>query len=287
MYQEITASKESRHQTSPVIRIRPSHGWVSLHLRDLWEYRELLYFLVWRDVKVRYKQTVLGIAWVIIQPLATTLIFTVIFGNLAKMPSENLPYAVFALSGLVPWNYFSTAFTRGSASLVGSAHLISKVYFPRLIIPIAGVLGGLVDFAIVLVLVFALMLYYGITLSPAVITLPLFTLMAIVTALGVSLWLSALNVQYRDVSYLVPFVAQFWLYATPIVYPSSLVPAQWRLLYALNPMVSVVEGFRWSLFGTGEPPGVMLAISSVVVLLLLISGAFFFKRMEKTFADVV
>jgi lipopolysaccharide transport system permease protein len=237
---------------TPIIRIQPSRGWVSLRLRDLWEYRELLYFLVWRDVKVRYKQTLLGVAWVIIQPLATTLIFTIIFGNLAKMPSENLPYAVFALSGLVPWNYFSGAFSRGSVSLVGSSHLISKVYFPRLIIPIASVLGGLVDFVIVMGMVFALMIFYGIGLSPAVIALPLYVMLAIVTALAVSMWLSALNVQYRDVSYLVPFVAQFWLYATPVVYPSNLVPAQWRLLYALNPMVSVVEGFRWALFGSGE-----------------------------------
>ncbi len=272
---------------TPVIRIQPSRGWVSLHLRDLWEYRELLYFLVWRDVKVRYKQTLLGVAWVIIQPLATTLIFTIIFGNLAKMPSENLPYAVFALSGLVPWNYFSAAFSRGSVSLVGSAHLISKVYFPRLIIPISGVLGGLVDLTIVMGLVFVLMFSYGIGLSPAILALPFFVLLAIVTALAVSLWLSALNVRYRDVSYLVPFVAQFWLYATPVVYPSSLVPAQWRLLYALNPMVSVVEGFRWTLFGSGEAPGAMLAVSIAVVLALLISGAFFFKRMEQTFADVV
>ncbi len=282
------AQEEKRGSAQvPTIRIQPSHGWVSLRLHDLWEYRELLYFLIWRDVKVRYKQTVLGVAWVIIQPLATTLIFTVIFGNLAKIPSDNLPYALFALGGLAPWNYFSSAFARGSTSLVGSAHLISKVYFPRLIIPIASVLGGLVDFAIVLGLVFALMFFYGIVPSFAILALPLYILMAIVTALGVSLWLSALNVQYRDVSYLVPFVVQFWLYATPIVYPSSLVPSQWRLFYSLNPMVSVVEGFRWTLFGSGEPPGAMLAVSMSVVLMLMISGAFFFKRMEKTFADVV
>jgi homopolymeric O-antigen transport system permease protein len=271
----------------PVIRISPSHGWVPLRLRDLWEYRELLYFLVWRDVKVRYKQTVLGIAWVIIQPVATTLIFTIIFGNLARMPSENLPYSLFALSGLVPWNYFSGAFSRGSVSLVGSAHLISKVYFPRLIIPISSVLGGLVDLVIVMGLVFALMIWFGIQLSLAVLALPLYVLLAIVTALAVSMWLSALNVQYRDVSYLVPFVAQFWLYATPVVYPSSLVPEKWRLFYALNPMVSVVEGFRWTLFGSGDSPGIMLGVSIAVVLGMLISGAFFFKRMEKSFADVV
>lgn len=276
-----------RSDDSPVIRIRPTRGWAALHLRDLWEYRELLFFLAWRDVKVRYKQTVLGVAWVVIQPLATTLIFSVIFGNLAKIPSENLPYAVFALAGLVPWNFFAGAFARGSASLVGSANLISKVYFPRLIIPIAGVLAGLVDFAIVLALVIGLMFFYGTGLTSAFFFLPLYVLLVIAIALGVSLWLSALYVQYRDVGYIVPFLAQIWLYATPIVYPASLVPEQWRVLYALNPMVSVVEGFRWSLFGAGHAPDAMLAASSAVTLAILVSGGYFFKRMEKTFADVV
>ena len=270
-----------------VIRIKPTRGWAPIHLGDLWEYRELLYFLIWRDVKVRYKQTALGVAWVVLQPLATTLIFTVIFGNLAKISSGNLPYAVFAMAGLVPWNFFSGAFTRGSGSLVGSAHLISKVYFPRLIIPIAGVLGGLVDMAIVMVLLFALMLYYGIVPTLAVLTLPLFVLMAIGTALGVSLWFSALNVQYRDVNYLVPFIAQFWLYATPVVYPSSLIPEKWRVIYGLNPMAGVVEGFRWALFGTGEGPGPMLLVSVAMVAFILVSGAFFFRRMERTFADII
>ncbi len=272
---------------TPVVRIRPTRGWASLHLRDVWEYRELLYFLMWRDVKVRYKQTVLGVAWVVIQPLATTLIFSVIFGNLAKIPSDNLPYAVFALAGLVPWNFFASAFARGSGSLVGSAHLISKVYFPRLIIPIAGVLAGLVDFAIVLVLVIALMFFYGRGVTAALVALPLYVLLVIAIALAVSLWLSALYVQYRDVGYVVPFLSQLWLYATPVVYPSSLVPESWRVLYALNPMVSVVEGFRWALFGAGHAPDAMLAVSVVVTLVILLSGAFFFKRMEKTFADVV
>jgi lipopolysaccharide transport system permease protein len=270
-----------------VIRIKPTRGWVPINLRDLWEYRELMYFLVWRDVKVRYKQTALGIAWVVLQPLATTLIFTVIFGNLARMPSGNLPYAVFAMAGLVPWNYFSGAFTRGSGSLIGSANLISKVYFPRLIIPIAGVMGGLLDMAIVMLLLFALMFYYGLAPTLAVLTLPLFVLMAVGTALGVSLWLSALNVQYRDVNYLVPFIAQFWMYATPVVYPSSLIPEQWRVLYGLNPMAGVVEGFRWALFGTGDGPGPMLLVSALMVVFLLVSGAFFFRRMERTFADVI
>lgn len=271
----------------PSIRIRPSRGWVSLHLHDLWEYRELLYFLVWRDVKVRYKQTVLGVSWVIVQPLATTLIFTLIFGNLAKIPSDNLPYALFAMAGLIPWNYFSAAFSRGGQSLVGSANLISKVYFPRLIIPIAGVLGGLVDAVIVLALLLILMPFFGATPSSAIFTLPLFLLLAVATALGASFWLSALNVQYRDIGYLVPFIAQFWMYATPVVYPASLIPEKWRILYGLNPMTGVVEGFRWALFGPGEPPGPMLAVSVLMVVVLLVSGAYFFRRMEKTFADVV
>ena len=271
----------------PTVRIRPSRGWVALNLRELWEYRELLYFLVWRDVKVRYKQTALGIAWVVIQPVATTLIFTIIFGNLAHMPSDNLPYAVFAMAGLVPWNFFAGAFARGGASLVGSSNLISKVYFPRLIIPLASVLAGLVDFAIVLVLLIALLIFFGITPTLAIVSLPLFLLLAIATALGVSLWLSALNVQYRDVSYLVPFIAQFWLYATPVVYPTSLIPEQWRLVYGLNPMAGVVEGFRWALLGKGEPPGPMLIVSVLIVSMLLVSGAYVFRRMEKTFADIV
>ncbi len=271
---------------TPIIHIKPTCGWAPLDLRELWEYRELLYFLVWRDVKVRYKQTLLGVAWVVIQPLATTLIFTIIFGNLAKLPSGNLPYAVFALAGLVPWNYFAGAFARGSGSLVSSANLISKVYFPRLIIPIASVLGGLVDMAIVLLMLFALILFFGIVPTSGIVWLPLFIVLAIAAALGVSLWLSALNVRYRDVNYLVPFLSQFWLYATPVVYPASLIPEQWRLLYGLNPMASVVEGFRWSLFG-GEAPGPMLLASIAMVIALLVGGAFFFRRMEKTFADIV
>jgi lipopolysaccharide transport system permease protein len=271
----------------PVVRIRPPRHWVALELRELWEYRELLYFLVWRDVKVRYKQTMLGVAWVVLQPLATTVIFTIIFGNLAKIPSENLPYAVFAMAGLIPWNYFAGAFARGGASLVGSAQLLSKVYFPRLIVPISSILVGLIDSAIVFLVLLVLMLVYGIAPTATIVTLPLFVVLAIATALGVSLWLSALNVQYRDVSYLIPFIAQFWMYATPVVYPASMIPAQWRFLYGLNPMTGVVEGFRWALFGTGEPPGLMFAISAVIVVTLLVSGILFFKRMEDSFADVV
>lgn len=280
-------SADRRSPAQPTVRIRPSRGWVPLNLRDLWEHRELLYFLVWRDVKVRYKQTALGVAWVVIQPLATTLLFTIIFGNLARMPSDNLPYAVFAMAGLLPWNYFAGAFSRAGTSLVGSANLISKVYFPRLIIPLASVLAGLVDFFIVLALLVILTFLFGIIPTLALLTLPLFILLAMATALGVGLWLSALNVQYRDVSYLLPFIAQFWLYATPVVYPSSLIPDHWRIVYGLNPMAGVVEGFRWALFGRGEPPGPMLVVSVLIVLALLVSGAYFFKRMEKTFADLV
>lgn len=271
----------------PHLRIRPSRGWSALKLRDVWEYRELLYFLVWRDVKVRYKQTALGVLWVVLQPLATTIVFTLIFGNLAKMPSENLPYAVFALAGLLPWNYFSGAIGRGGSSLVGSANLISKVYFPRLIIPISSVLAGLVDFGITFLLLVALMLFYGYPPTLSWLLLPFFLLMAIATALGVSLWLSALNVQYRDVGYLIPFLIQLWFFATPVVYPSSLIPAPWSLLYALNPMAGVVDGFRWALFGNTAAPGPLILVSIAVVIVTLVSGLFVFKRMERTFADVV
>lgn len=269
------------------MRIRPSRGWAALQLRDVWEYRELLYFLVWRDVKVRYKQTALGIAWVALQPLATTIVFTLIFGNLAQLPSDNLPYAVFALAGLLPWNYFAGAIGRGGASLVGSAHLISKVYFPRLIIPIASVLGGLVDVVIVFGLLAVLMAVYGYFPSLSWLLLPLFLLMAIATALGVSLWLSALNVRYRDIGYLIPFLVQLWFFATPVVYPQSMIPAPWNVVYALNPMAGVVEGFRWALFGKGSAPGPVLLVSLAMVALLLASGLYVFKRMERTFADVV
>lgn len=286
---ETLNSHEHLESPAPVphVRIRPSRGWTALQLRDVWEYRELLYFLVWRDVKVRYKQTVLGIAWVALQPLATTIVFTLIFGNLARMPSDNLPYAVFALAGLLPWNYFSGAVGRGGQSLVGSANLISKVYFPRLIIPVSGVLGGLVDFAIVFCLLVVLLAFYGYYPALSWLLLPFFMLLAIATALGVSLWLSALNVQYRDVGYLIPFFLQLWFFATPVVYPSSLIPAPWNVLYALNPMAGVVEGFRWALFGKGAAPGPILLISIAAVVVVLITGLYVFKRMERTFADVV
>jgi len=273
-------------EPAPVAIIRPSRGWVSLRLDELWAYRELLYFLTWRDLKVRYKQTAVGAAWAVIQPFLTMVVFSVFFGRLAAMPSDGIPYPVFSFAGLLPWNFFANSLGRSSNSLVGSAHLISKVYFPRLVVPVSSVLSGLLDFAISFVVLLFLMLFYGVVPTPAALLLPLFLLLAMVTALGVGLWCSALHVQYRDVGYVVPFLIQLWFFATPVVYPSSLLPEPWRTLYGLNPMVGVVEGFRWALLGT-DPPGPMLALSALVSVLLLVSGALYFKRMEKTFADVV
>jgi lipopolysaccharide transport system permease protein len=272
---------------APVTVIRPSRGWISLNLRDLWEYRELLYFLTWRDIKVRYKQTVLGAAWAIIQPFFTMVVFSLFFGRLAGVPSEGVPYPIFAYCALLPWNYFAGALDRAGNSLVGSANLITKVYFPRLVIPLSAVLAGLLDFAIAFVVLIGMMLFYGITPTAAVLTLPFFLLLALLTALGVGLWLSALNVQYRDVRYTIPFLTQFWLFASPVAYGASLVPERWRLLYGLNPMAGVIEGFRWTLLGKAEAPGPLLAISVAVVIILLLGGLFYFRRMEKTFADVV
>ena len=271
----------------PKLIIRPSKGWVPLKLKELWEYRELLYFLVWRDIKVRYKQTVLGAAWAIIQPLFTMIVFSIFFGRLAKIPSDGLPYPIFAYCALLPWQLFAHALTESGNSLVASQNLITKVYFPRLVIPISAVLAGLVDFVIAFVVLLGMMFYYGIVPTAATLTLPLFILLAIATALAVGLWLSALNVQYRDVRYTIPFLTQFWLFITPIAYPSSLVPEGWRTLYGLNPMAGVVEGFRWALLGTENAPGPMVAVSVAVVVALLVGGLYYFRRMEKTFADVV
>jgi lipopolysaccharide transport system permease protein len=267
--------------------IEPTRGWAVLKLGEVWEYRELLYFLVWRDVKVRYKQTALGIAWVVLQPLVATVIFTVVFGNLAKIPSGNLPYPLFAFAALLPWNYFAGALNRAGTSLVNNANLITKIYFPRLIIPLAGVINGLVDFGISLIVLVALMIYYGVVPNAAVLLLPFFLLMAIGTALGVSLWLAALGVQYRDVNYLLPFLSQVWMYATPVVYPASLFPERWRPLLGLNPMAGVVEGFRWALTGSGDAPGPLLLVSVGIIVVLLVSGLVFFRNTERTFADVV
>lgn len=269
------------------IVIKPSKGWVSLGLRDLWEYRELLYFLTWRDIKVRYKQTALGALWAIIQPFFTMVVFSLFFGRLAKIPSDGIPYPLFTFAALVPWTFFANGLSLSSNSLVGSANLITKVYFPRLIIPVSSVLSGLVDFVIAFIVFMGMVLYYGICPTISVIWLPFFLLLGLTTALGVGLWLSALNVKFRDVRYVIPFLTQFWLFATPIAYPSSLLSEPWKTVYGINPMVGVVEGFRWALLGTETAPGAMVFVSALVSLGLLISGTFYFKRMEKTFADII
>lgn len=278
---------DSRHGSTPVIYIKRSRGLVSLRLGELWQYRELLYFLIWRDVKVRYKQTALGIAWAVVQPFFTMVIFSLFFGRLAKMPSDGVPYPLFAYCALVPWGFFANGLNMGSNSLVESANLIRKVYLPRLTIPIATVLSGGVDFLVSFLLLLGMMTYYGRMPGIAVVWLPLLLLLGLVTALGVSLWLSALNVQYRDVRYTIPFLTQIWMFATPIAYPSSLVPEAWQPLYGLNPMVGVVEGFRWALLGTATRPGPMLIVSSLAALAILITGTMYFRYAEKTFADVV
>jgi len=271
----------------PTFFIRPASSWSSIGLKELWEYRELLYFLVWRDVKVRYKQTALGAAWAIIQPVMMMLVFSLFFGYLAKVPSDGIPYPIFTFCALLPWQLFAHALTESSNSLVANERLITKVYFPRLVVPIAAVLGGMLDFAIAFLMLLAMMLYYGIVPTWAIVTLPGFILLAILTALGVGLWLSALNVQYRDVRYTLGFLIQFWLFATPVAYSSSLIPERWRPLYGLNPMAGVVEGFRWALLGRSEPPGALLAVSVAVVILILVGGFYYFRRMEQEFADVV
>jgi homopolymeric O-antigen transport system permease protein len=269
------------------LRIAPSRGWFSLKLHELWEYRELLYFLIWRDIKVRYKQTALGASWAIIQPVFTMLVFSLFFGHLGKIPSDGIPYPIFSFAALVPWTFFANGLSQSSNSLVGNANLITKIYFPRLIVPLASVFSGIVDFLLAFVVLLAMMGYYGLIPTLHVLWLPLFLLLALVTSLGVGLWLSALNVEYRDVRYVVPFVTQFWLFATPIAYPSSLLSQPWRTVYGLNPMVGVVEGFRWALLGTDTAPGPIIAVSSVAAVVTLVSGAFYFRRMEKTFADIV
>jgi lipopolysaccharide transport system permease protein len=267
--------------------IRPASGWVPLELRELWAYRELLYFLVWRNIKIRYKQTVLGAAWAIVQPLFTMLAFAIFFGRLAGIPTNGVPYPLFALAALVPWTFFANALTLASNSLLEHERMITKVYFPRLLLPLAAVLSGLLDFAIAFAVLFAMLLAYGRLPTIAALTVPLFILLATVAAFGVSLWLAAVNVQYRDVRYVIPFVVQFWLFVTPIAYPSSLVPPAWQAVYGLNPMVGVVEGFRWALLGQTDLNWGMLAVSVVTIAAVLLGGLFWFRRMEETFADVV
>jgi len=281
-----TGSAPSLDQRTTLV-IQAGDNRLGTQLRYLWQYRELLYFLAWRDFKVRYKQTVLGAAWAIIQPFFTMVVFSVFFGYLAKMPSDGIPYPVFAYSALLPWSLFAHALTESSNSLVNNRGLITKVYFPRLIIPIAPLFVGLVDFGIAFVVLIGMILYYGLMPGLAILMTPLFVLLALGTALAVGIWLSALNVEYRDVRYTIPFLTQLWLFATPVAYPSSLLPEPWRSIYGLNPMAGVVEGFRWALLGQTTAPGPLIAVSVVAVLLLLAGGLWYFNRMEETFADVV
>lgn len=273
--------------SSPFLRIEPANRWPSINFRELWEYRELLYFLTWRDIKIRYKQTVLGAAWAIIQPVFMMIVFSLFFGKLAKVPSDGIPYPVFAFCALLPWQLFAHAVSESSNSVVGNQHLITKVYFPRLVIPIASVLTGFIDFLVSLVVLIGLILWFGLVPGWRIIALPGFILLAICTALAVGLWLSALSVQYRDVRYLIGFLVQFWLFATPVAYPSSIIPQQWRAVYALNPMAGVVEGFRWALLGRSSALGSMLWVSASVVLVTLLGGFYYFRRMEQEFADIV
>jgi lipopolysaccharide transport system permease protein len=269
------------------VRIRPSSGWRALDLKELWQYRELTWFLALRDIQVRYKQTALGVAWAVLQPLLTMFVFTIIFGMLAKVPSDGIPYPLFALVGLLPWQLFAYALTQSSQSLVAEQRLITKVYFPRLIVPLASVVSGLADFAVAFVLVLGAMALYSVAPTWNLLAVPALVVFAVATALAVGLWLAALNVQYRDVRYVVPFLTQIWMYATPVGYPSSLIPERFRALYGLNPMAGVVEAFRWALLGTGEPPAALMAVSALTVAALLAGGLFYFRRLERQFADVV
>lgn len=269
------------------IVISPSKGWVPLNLGELRTYYELLYFLVWRNIKIRYKQTVLGAAWAVIQPFFTMIVFSIFFGRLAGIPSEGVPYPIFAYAALVPWTFFANALSQAGNSLLEHERMITKIYFPRLLLPMAAVLSGLLDFAISFSILIGMMIWYGLTPTLGVLLVPFFILTATLTALGVGVWLSALNVQYRDVRYVIPFLVQFWLFSTPIAYPSSLVPEKWQFLYGLNPMVGVVEGFRWALLGTSNISPVLVLASLFTMFVVLMSGLYYFRRMEETFADVV
>src|ERR1700686_4741642 len=276
-----------QHDKLPVLRIDARSGWLALDLAELWAYRELLYFFVWRDIKVLYKQTVIGAAWGVLHPVLTMLVFSLFFGKLAKIPSQGLPYPIFYYCALLPWMYFATAMQSATNIVVDQQRVITKIYFPRVVLPIAAVLSGLLDFAISFAVFLVLMVYYRIVPTSAVIWLPAFVLLAVLTALGVGLWLSALNALYRDVRYVLPFLVQFWMFASPVAYPSSLVPAKWRGIYGLNPMAGVIEGFRWALTGRGQPPGALIAASSAAVVLLVFSGLVYYHAVEGTIADVV
>jgi lipopolysaccharide transport system permease protein len=277
------ASKTS----SEVVLLRPSRGWIPLNLHELWVFRELIYFLTWRDIKVRYKQTVLGAAWAILQPLINMVVLSFIFGNLAKLSTDNIPRPIFTFTALLPWGLFSKALADAGRSMLANRSMITKVYFPRLIIPLSSVLGGLVDFVIQFAILLGMMLYYRITPTSALWSLPFFVLLSLATAFGFGLWLSALNVLYRDVGYILPFLTQIWMLVTPVAYSAKVVPAEYQFLYALNPMVGVVEGFRWALLGARPPGALTLAVSTVISVIVLISGMYYFRRMERTFADMV
>jgi lipopolysaccharide transport system permease protein len=270
-----------------VTRIAPQAGWLDVDFAEIWAHRELLYFFVWRDIKVRYKQTVIGAGWAILQPLMTMLVFTLFFGRLAKIPSNGIPYPVFFYSALLPWMYFATALAGATGTMLDNQRMITKVYFPRVILPVSAVLSGLVDFAIGFVLLLGLMVWYGVAPGPALLWLPLLMLLSVFTALGAGLWLAAWNTVYRDVRYVIPFLIQLWMFASPVAYPSTLVPENWRWLYGLNPMAGVIEGFRWALTGQGTAPGALILLSAAAVLALLGSGLMYFQRMEGTMADVV
>ena len=281
------STKTDLSNNLPMAVYEPTRGWLSLRLNEIWQYRELLYFLTWRDVKIRYKQTALGVAWAVLQPLITMVIFSVIFGQLASLPSDGIPYPVFSYAALLPWGLFSGALQRAGTSLVANSNLITKVYFPRLVIPFSAVAAGLLDFLIAFVVLMGLMLFYKIQLTWMILTIPLFMLLAVLTALAVSLWLSALNVQYRDVQHIIPFMIQAWMYASPVAYSAGLIPTgPWRIIYGLNPLAGVIQGFRWALLGA-SPPDELLIVSVVIVFILLTSGLYYFRRMERTFADVI
>lgn len=271
---------------SPVLRIMPPGRWWVLPIDQLWHYRELLYFFVWRDIKVRYKQTAIGAAWAVLQPLLTMLVFSLFFGRLAHIPSDGLPYPIFYYCALLPWMYFSASLQSATNTIVDNQRLITKVYFPRLILPLSAVLSGLVDFGVSFLMLIIMLIYYGIPLTVAALWIPAFLLLAVFTALGVGLWLSALNALYRDVRYVLPFLVQLWMFGSPVAYPSSIVPGKWRTLYGLNPMVGVIEGFRWTLTGHGHPPGRLFFLSLVVVIAVVVSGLAYYQRMESTIADI-
>lgn len=278
---------DARGGEVPVTVIAPTRGWAALNLGELWRFRELVYFLTWRNIKVRYKQTAIGAAWALLQPILTMLVFTLLFSRIAHVSSNGVPYPLFSFSGLLPWTVFATALNLAGTSLVSDANLVSKVYFPRLAVPLAAVLAGVVDLVLSFVVLIAMMAVYGLPPTMAVVTLPLFILLTFITTLAVSLWLAALNVKYRDVRYAIPFLTQIWMFLTPVAYASSMIPPRWRLIYGLNPMTGVVEGFRWALLGTEQAPGGLVYVSTGVVLVLLVGGLCYFRRMEREFADVI